>query len=202
MTCKCKAYAKSVTLLIVAFYFIAAPLPAKAQDERFVNLKSAIETMAYKIGVDQKSNVSVFELKINDPKLQGTIGKQITDKIVNYMHFSGFKLLERSEQHLKKIGKEIKLGYSDYMDQSKVAEIGKRIGARSVLSGTIRTNRDGYEINFRIVEVETTRIVGVGSCFLPKTTFSNIERNPDPPIVLPDPTPGANANLPKPIRTE
>lgn len=192
-------------LLLRTFFVCVAALcvificdTAISQD-RWAALRNEIASIADKIPPEQRYGVAVLELKVEEEELQGRLGKPITDEIVRCLCMDyNFKLLERGPLYLNSIKDEIKLGFSDFMDQSTVAQIGKWAGAKSIIAGTIMLEENLIRVHFRMIRVVNPEIMGVASCELTKENFGDFV----PFDTLPVPIPGGGSSFPDPIRID
>lgn len=181
-----------ITLCVIFIYDTAI------SQDRWAALRNEIAKIADKIPSEQRSDVALLELKVEEEELQGRLGKPITDEIVRCLCMDhNFKLLERGPLYLNSIKDEIKLGFSDLMDQSTVAQIGKWAGAKSIIAGTIMLEENLIRVHFRMIRVENPEIMGVASCELAKKNFGDLVPFDILPVPIPD---GGNSSFPDPIR--
>ncbi len=68
-----------------------------------------------------------------------------------------FEVVERAL--LKKIIEEQKLGMSGLIDQNSTAQLGKILGVKTIISGSVMLLQDHIEVNARIINVNTGSIV-------------------------------------------
>ena len=68
-----------------------------------------------------------------------------------------FEVVERAL--LKKIIEEQKLGMSGLIDQNSTAQLGKILGVKTIISGSVMLLQDHVEVNARIINVNTGSIV-------------------------------------------
>lgn len=68
-----------------------------------------------------------------------------------------FQVVERAL--LKKIVQEQKLGMSGLIDQDSTAQLGKILGVKTIISGSVLLFQDHVEVNARIINVNTGSIV-------------------------------------------
>jgi len=170
---------------------------AIAQDHiRWIGLRNEIARMVRQIQAEDRSCVAVVEFRVDREDLQQCLGRPVTHAIMRFLLEFGFNLVERGPLQLHLINNEVKLQFSPLMNQSTMAQLGKRNGAKSILTGTIDVSHEYIDVNCRFVRVETADIIGVGSCRLPKRYFEDLLRihELDPPTV------GGGSGLPEPRR--
>lgn len=83
---------------------------------------------------------------------------------------------------LDKVMQELKLETSGAMDEAAVKKLGKQLGADAVVTGTLSDLKDGgTEVNARVVETETGRILAAASAVVRKDwTDSPLPPKPAP----------------------
>ncbi|MCK4389863.1 MAG: hypothetical protein KAV83_06470 [Desulfobacterales bacterium] len=167
--------------------------------DRWAGIRNEIARIVQKIPIEERSGVAVLELKVEEEELQGRLGKPVTDEIVRCLCMDhNFKLLERGPLYLNAIKDEIKIGFSDLMDQNTVAQVGKWAGAKSIVAGTIILEDDLIRVHFRMIRVENAEIMGVASCELAKKDFGDFI----PYKALPPPVSGCESGFPSPKRVD
>jgi len=183
-------YAVFISLLSVIFVWHKA----RSQDFRVPELKNEIAKMVCQIQPRDRSSIAVMELRVDRKDLQDCIGKPITEAIIEVLWKFHFTLVERGPFYRKMINQEISLQNSPLMDTSTIAKLGKRIGAKSILTGNIKIGHKFIHVVCRITKVETMAIMGLASCKIPKKDFQDclLLHELDPPIV------GFDDFLPKP----
>lgn len=70
-----------------------------------------------------------------------------------------FMIVERKE--LQKVLKELELQYSGLMKDENAVKVGKLIGAKMMIGGTLYERKDTYEIFLKLLRVETGEILSV-----------------------------------------
>jgi len=94
-----------------------------------------------------------FETKnvMNPSHVEG----MVVDLLIHHLTESpSFRVLERLK--MSDLVSEIDLGFQGYVDEKTAAQIGKMRGARFVLLGNIYGVQDDYQVNARLVNVETS----------------------------------------------
>jgi TolB-like protein len=92
----------------------------------------------------------------------------------------GITLIERGL--MKKVMEELKLEASGAIDEDTVKKLGKLLGADAVVTGTLNDLADGRsEVNARVVETETGRIICAASAAVQKTWKDTAQVTPKSP---------------------
>lgn len=93
------------------------------------------------------------------------VQERLTTLLAQNKHIT---LIERGL--MKKVMEELKLQSSGAMDEETVKTLGKMLGADAVVTGTLNDLNDGLtEVNARIVETETGKIICAASAIIEKT---------------------------------
>lgn len=141
---------------ILAGTVLLAPRVATALDlslffgqlaERLIPGRITHNTIALLDFVQQDGKVTGLEGYLRD-KLQAALAGR-----------PSVSLVERSE--IKKIMKEQKLNLADVIDPKKSVEVGGLWGARGLIVGTTYPFRDRVELQVRLLDTETGRVVSV-----------------------------------------
>ena len=107
----------------------------------------------------KKTKIAVldFELKGDSFKTKdmgGIVAEWFITALVQDGHF---QVVERAL--LKKIVNEQKLGMTGLIDENSSAQLGKILGVRTIISGSVLQLKDAIEVNARIINVSTGSIV-------------------------------------------
>lgn len=98
----------------------------------------------------------------------GQLGLFCADKLT--MAIFGRKniqMVERSQ--IEKISEELALMYSGRFDEESIKNVGHFLGVDGIVIGTYTVpEKSGADINARILDVETGKILGVGSMNIPR----------------------------------
>jgi len=128
-----------IVFLIVLTFFISIPLAANADFKR------------------TKIAVLDFELKGSGFETED-MGAIVAEWFITAFVKEGrFDVVERGL--LKKILNEQKLGMSGILDETTATKIGKLLGVKIVISGSVLKLQNILEINARIIDVETASII-------------------------------------------
>lgn len=128
-----------IAFLIVLTFFISIPLAANADFKR------------------TKIAVLDFELKGSGFETED-MGAIVAEWFITAFVKEGrFDVVERGL--LKKILNEQKLGMSGVLDETTATKIGKLLGVKIIISGSVLKLQNILEINARIIDVETASII-------------------------------------------
>jgi TolB-like protein len=84
---------------------------------------------------------------------------------------------------MKKVMEELKLQASGAVDEDTVKKLGKMLGADAVVTGTLNDLQDGNcEVNARVVETESGKILGAASAAVTKTWTDGTTAVVKPPV--------------------
>ncbi|MBT8373666.1 MAG: CsgG/HfaB family protein, partial [Deltaproteobacteria bacterium] len=134
--------------------------------------KHSPDTIAEK----DKFKIAVMEFKSLNPGAKTTnlgsmISEMFTTEVVNN---NSFKIVEREQ--LNKILGELKIGQSGVLDTTDAQKLGKILGARAIITGSVMKMGDNLRIDSRIIEVETGIIVSAERRIC-KEDLNDISRN-------------------------
>jgi TolB-like protein len=102
--------------------------------------------------------VAVFPFQTDEKLAKKRVGFAVSELLSQkFFKSSKFKLIERSQ--LSDIMKEQKLGLSGAVDSETAAKVGKLLGARLLVLGSVSRLGKSYQVNVRLVNVETAEIV-------------------------------------------
>lgn len=97
-----------------------------------------------------------FSESDNETKLSKFLSEQIISGLVN-LKSDNVTIITRDK--LNKILEEQKISSSDYFDETKVASIGKQIGAEFIITGYINVLSDFVMITMQLIKVESGEII-------------------------------------------
>lgn len=120
-------------------------------------LTAVFNTQSYAEFKKTKIAVLDFELRGDNFKTKdmgGIVAEWFTTALVQD---GRFQVVERAM--LKKLIEEQKLGMSGLIDESSSAHLGKILGVKTIISGSVLQFQDTIEINARIINVSTGSIV-------------------------------------------
>jgi TolB-like protein len=107
----------------------------------------------------KKTKIAVLDFELKGEGFQTEdLGAIVAEWFITALVKEGrFDVIERSL--LNKILDEQKLGLSGVVDESTATEIGKLLGAKVIISGSVLRLTQSLEINARIIDVETASII-------------------------------------------
>lgn len=132
-------------VLILAALFVQALLPAAARAEF------------------KKTKIAVLDFQIQGGKNDNPdLGKIVAEWFITALVQEGrFDVIER--RLLEKVLQEQKIGVSGIVDESSASKLGKVLGAKIVITGTVLEFQNVLEVNARILEVESSSIIAAES---------------------------------------
>jgi TolB-like protein len=126
------------TAALLALFLFAAPAAARADF--------------------QKTKIAVLDFSQQGRELTKDMGRIAAEWLITGLVETGrFDVVER--RLLEKIMEEHKLGMTGVVDANSVAQLGKILGVKTIVSGTILSFDDMVEINARLINVETASII-------------------------------------------
>src|SRR5512137_2610605 len=107
----------------------------------------------------KKTKIAVLDFQMQGEESSSKdMGKIVAEWLITGLVETGrFDVIER--RLLEKLLEEQKLGATGAIDPSSAAQLGKILGVKTIVSGTV-TSVEGYtEINARLINVDTASIV-------------------------------------------
>jgi len=105
-----------------------------------------------------KETLAVFPFSADEKLTKKKVDFAVTELMTQQMlQNSKFKLVERAQ--LEKILAEQKLGLSGAIDSGTAAKVGKLLGARLAMLGSVSRFGRSYQITAKIVDIETAQIL-------------------------------------------
>ncbi|MEI6207126.1 MAG: FlgO family outer membrane protein [Desulfuromonadales bacterium] len=106
----------------------------------------------------RKTKVAVVDFQENGTFETKDVGKIVAEWFTTALVNTGrFDVIER--RLLQQILEEQKMGMSGLLDPRSVSRLGKVLGVKTVISGTVQSYDGIYEINVRLLNVETGSII-------------------------------------------
>lgn len=108
---------------------------------------------------DHKTRIAIISFDNVGPQAKKQdIGRGITELLTTDLVQSGlFIVLERKQ--LEKVLKEQSLSLTGLIDPRSASQVGKLLGAEAILCGTVSEMGDFYDINARVIDVQTAEIL-------------------------------------------
>ena len=107
----------------------------------------------------KKIKIAVLDFQVQGEKFETEdIGKIVAEWLITALVKEGrFDVIER--RLLEKILQEQKLGVSGVVDSESIARLGKVLGAKIVVTGSVMKLREFVEVNARLINVENASII-------------------------------------------
>jgi TolB-like protein len=107
----------------------------------------------------QKTKIAVLDFEMIGDKMEtASMGAIISEWFITGIVKSGrFDVVERAM--LQKILSEQKLGTSGMIDEQSAAALGKVLGVKAIISGSLLKLQDAVDINARVISVESGSII-------------------------------------------
>jgi TolB-like protein len=143
-----------------AFVFIVfaclLPLSAAAQNALTLDAALSNSTSYFSGRIQAKTKVVVLNFSSKWPDLSDYIIEELIGYIVN----EG-KLTVVDRQNLETIRKEMDFQLSGEVSDETAQSIGKKLGAQTIMSGSITAIGNSYRLRIRAIAVETAEILGM-----------------------------------------
>ncbi len=141
----------SILLVLVS---LSPCIYAQESEQTLGEIVSIVEDNLDKLG---GNTLAVFPLSYFDG-IKSVEGALYSQRIVTMLNDHGkVRVVDRAL--LDKVMEEQKLGASGLVNPASAAQIGKLLGARGILSGTVTDLGELLELHVRLVSVETSEIV-------------------------------------------
>ncbi|MBF0118659.1 MAG: hypothetical protein HQK79_07465 [Desulfobacterales bacterium] len=107
----------------------------------------------------QKTKVAVLDFQTQGQGFESSdMGKIVAEWLITALVKEGrFEVIER--RMLEKIIEEQKLMMSGMLDETSATKIGKLLGVRAIITGSVMKLQDFMEVNARIIDVENASII-------------------------------------------
>ena len=118
----------------------------------------------------EKTKLAVFDFTLQgDDFGNKDMGGIVAEWFITALVKAGrFDVIERA--HLQKIIAEQKLGMSGLVEESSAASVGKMLGVKTIITGSVMSLPDAIEVNARIIDVETGSIIAAENVSSPSST--------------------------------
>ena len=124
--------------------------------ERYTSGESS--NMAGNESASGKQMVIVVADFVNDDGSVSKLGRYIADKLTPYFTRSEqFQVLERAL--IDKVIEEQQFQVSAFVDESSTRELGKLVGAETIISGTVSELNDVFYFNAKVVDVTRGKLL-------------------------------------------
>jgi len=106
----------------------------------------------------KKAKIAVLDFQQNGPFESSDVGKIVAEWFTTALVETGrFDIIER--RLLQQLLEEQKMGQSGLIDPTSATKLGKVLGVATVVSGTVQNYDGNYEINARLINVESGSII-------------------------------------------
>ncbi len=107
----------------------------------------------------KKVRIAVLDFQVQgEVRESADMGKIVAEWLITALVQEGrFDVIER--RLLKKVLEEQKMGVTGLVDESSASKLGKVLGAKIVISGSVMAFHKVMEVNARIIEVESSSII-------------------------------------------
>ena len=150
---------KNITQSIIFFFlFFLSSLVYAQNAQNIVTLDDAIQnTMIYfHERIPTGSKVLVLNFSSESSGLSEYVADELTARIVNG---NAFVVVDRSNLNL--LQDELNFQWSGDVSDETAVSVGRRLGAQSIMLGSIKPLGDIYRLQARAIEVETAKIQGM-----------------------------------------
>jgi len=131
--------------------------------------KKAMETLSRGLIAnlhEELKNAAVLDFVNLDGKVS-MFGKHIAEEMsTGLAKWGDFKIVER--KLIDKVIAEQKYALSDFVDLSKAASLGKLVGAKGIVIGTITELEKTFQVNARIIQTETGEVLSTSGVEIKK----------------------------------
>ncbi|MBU2530171.1 MAG: VWA domain-containing protein, partial [Elusimicrobia bacterium] len=144
----------------------ASPEPTAAMDAR--PMEKLADKLQDGLKTDAKLKIAVLEFNYTDGRKSQ--GPMIIQERLTTILAQNKKLIIIERNLLQKVMQELKLGASGAIDTQTAKKIGKLLGVDAIASGTLNDLKNSKtEINARIIETESAKILSASSAIIEKT---------------------------------
>jgi TolB-like protein len=165
-------------------------LEVRAENGPYENLRSEVAKMACQSPPEDRHRVAVLAPVVDPEALKDCLAVPLAEVIIGVLHEFGFTLVEGG------LSVREKVGAGPGMNPSAVSKIADKLGARSILTGSLAIEQEAVRVNYKMMRAETMEIIGVVSCIVPKREFPDCFLKHD----LMSPTQGVRTDIPEPRR--
>jgi TolB-like protein len=155
---------------------LAAPASSekapKEQQKEKVSVSQELSTLCEKLqdGIKDQPGIKIAVLEFPYTNGKASDGSVIVQERLTTLLVQNKKITLIERNLLKKVMEELKLQASGAVDEETVKKLGKLLGAAAVVTGTLNDLADETtEINARIVDAETGKILSASSAAIERT---------------------------------
>jgi TolB-like protein len=107
--------------------------------------------------IPASSNIVILNIESDSPSLSAYIIDELTSRIIDD---GRLVVIDRNRGDLEALEKESNFQLSGEVSDETAISIGKKIGAQTIVFGSIKLAGAVYILKIRAIDVETTRIQG------------------------------------------
>lgn len=151
---------------------------------RKLSLDQTIQKAAENLGANLEANIKIA--MINYTSTSNALSEYVLDELGGALvNIRKVSVIDRRELDIIRLEENFQLS-GEVSDESMV-NIGKKLGAQMIVTGSLRNMGSEYRFTARILNVETARVEAFFSSDIPKedrrTTYLLSVRNPPPPPI-------------------
>ena len=139
--------------LVIVFILLLLTVGVSAQE---LALDEAIERAARNIEQEMPQRALILVLNVASPSED--FSRYVLDELTDHLVI-GRKVSVVDRQNLAAIRAETNFQYSGEVSDESMVSIGKMLGAHYILTGSLNQRGINYRLRFRIISVETARII-------------------------------------------
>jgi len=158
---------------LLGLFLAVFPVPARASEisgrlDKMV--RSLSEGHKSRRPEAQKETLAVFNLNSSEKLTKEKVGFALSELLTQrFVRAGSFVVVERQE--LRRVFEEAKLQLTGAIDPQTAVELGKMIGARILLLGSVEKLAGNYQANARLVEVASGEVLAAAYEELPAKLF-------------------------------
>jgi len=161
-------------LAFLCAFSLGIPGPVQAGpseiSDKLEKLAQSLVSGYQKTGTGGRESLAVFRFNTNDRLAKERTGFAVAELLTHQLvTVPAFTVVERTE--LERILTEQRLQTAAAIDPDSAVKVGKLIGARLLVLGSVEKVGGKYSVNARIVETETGRVLSTGYEELPARLF-------------------------------
>lgn len=165
---------KRWALAFLCAFSLGVPGPAHASpseiSDKLEKLTQSLVSGYQKSAAGSRESIAVFRLNTNERLAKERTGFALAELLTHHLMASPvFTIVERTE--LERILTEQRLQTAAAIDPDSAVKVGKLLGARLLVLGSVEKVGGKYSVNARIVETETGRVLSTGYEELPARLF-------------------------------
>jgi TolB-like protein len=156
---------RGITMKKLVFAFLLSFLSAYlafAEKSSVYTIDEAISRQGNYIIDCSPTNMSIVVVGISSQIKK--LSEYVIDEFPNYLINNNKGLVIVDRQRLDVLQKEIDFQLSGEVSDDNIISLGRRIGAELVVTGSINQIGNIFRLNIKIINVETSRVIGSNGC--------------------------------------